>query len=233
MERVAFLLEDTGERLCCLLNPESLVFRRRAGIQPRLSWGDVVTGVNQTDDQLIYSGGGSTELTLDLLFDVSLSGSTIETDDVRALTTPIWNLAENAGNNEGYGGPPLVRFVWGKSWNFSGVVTEAAERLEYFSGNGLPQRSWLRMRMRRVTPQGGAEPTTKVRSTRSKMQPYDYEFPGRLEEVHQVVGGEYLYQIADRFLGDPAKWRELATFNNIDDPLRLSAGSLLNLPALA
>ena len=28
MERVAFLVEDTGERIPCLLNPESLVVRR-------------------------------------------------------------------------------------------------------------------------------------------------------------------------------------------------------------
>ena len=37
MERVAFVVESTGERLGCLLNPESLVLRRLAGIRPRLS----------------------------------------------------------------------------------------------------------------------------------------------------------------------------------------------------
>ena len=31
MERVAFLIEETGERIACLLNPESLVVRRIAG----------------------------------------------------------------------------------------------------------------------------------------------------------------------------------------------------------
>ncbi len=40
MERVAFLIEETGERIGCLLNPDSLVIRRSAGVQPRRSAGD-------------------------------------------------------------------------------------------------------------------------------------------------------------------------------------------------
>lgn len=57
MERVAFLIEDTGERLGCLLNPESLVMRRQAGIRPRQSVGGLVTGADLSDDQLLYCGG--------------------------------------------------------------------------------------------------------------------------------------------------------------------------------
>jgi hypothetical protein len=57
MERVVFLVEDTGERIACLLNPESLVLRRRAGIRQRESGGGVVTGNRMTDDSLIYTGG--------------------------------------------------------------------------------------------------------------------------------------------------------------------------------
>ena len=37
MERAAFLIEDTNQRLECLLNPESLVVRRVAGVRDRLS----------------------------------------------------------------------------------------------------------------------------------------------------------------------------------------------------
>ncbi len=77
MERVAFLIEDTGERIGCLLNPESLVVRRQAGVRARRSAGGLVTGADLADDQLLYSGGGNTELTMNLLFDVSLAGSSI------------------------------------------------------------------------------------------------------------------------------------------------------------
>ena len=117
MERVGFLLE-TGERLSCLLNPESIEIRRRAGVQPRRSVGGILTGRGLTDDPLLYTGGGSTEFKLDLLFDVSVAGSSLQTEDVRHLTLPLWRLAENAVGEDGYGRLPIVRFVWGRAGMF-------------------------------------------------------------------------------------------------------------------
>ena len=35
MERVAFIVDATGERIDCLLNPETLAVRRQAGVRPR------------------------------------------------------------------------------------------------------------------------------------------------------------------------------------------------------
>ena len=143
MERVAFLLEKTGERFGCLLNPESVVVRRLAGVRPRQSTSGPLTGAALKDDPLIYTGGGMTEILLDLLFDVSLGGSTVDTEDVRDLTRRLTELAEGIAGDDKYGQVPLVRFVWGKSWNVLGVVTAIAERLEYFTPSGAPQRSWL------------------------------------------------------------------------------------------
>jgi hypothetical protein len=150
MERVAFLIEETNERLGCLLNPENLVVRRFAGVQTRRSLTGQLTGAGLTDDPLLFTGGGLTELQLDLLFDISLAGSSVRTDDVRDLTRPLWNLAENAASPTNYARLPVVRFIWGKSWNIPGVVIAVAERLEQFSSTGVPNRSWLRMRFVRV-----------------------------------------------------------------------------------
>jgi hypothetical protein len=75
MERVMFLIEGSEERIACLLNPESLEIRRRAGIQPRRLANGVLGGAGLVDDPLLCTGGGSTELRLDLLFDVSVAGS--------------------------------------------------------------------------------------------------------------------------------------------------------------
>ena len=67
--------------------------------------------------------------------------------DVRDLTLPLWRLAENAADRRGgFGGPPLVRFVWGKAWNVLGVIAAVAERVEQFGPDGNPHRSWLRVR---------------------------------------------------------------------------------------
>jgi hypothetical protein len=247
MERAAFLIERTGERLPCLLNPETLVVRRLAGVRPRRSVGGQLTGAGLADDPLLYTGGGTTELTLDLLFDVALATATkspdptssLLTDDVRDLTRPLWQLSENAAGEDGYGRVPLVRFVWGKSWNIAGVVTAVAERYERFSPGGAPGRSWLRMRMLRV-----AEPAPPAASEivpRIPQQLPEIEIPEDQLRIHELTGGssgeevgapvgERLDQLAQRYYGDSAFWRVIAAFNNLDDPTRVPAGTALRIP---
>ena len=41
MERVAFLIDATGERIDCLLNPETFEVSRLAGVRPRSSASDI------------------------------------------------------------------------------------------------------------------------------------------------------------------------------------------------
>ena len=191
MERVAFLHEGSRARIGCLLNPECIVLRRHAGVAPRLSAGGLVTGTALTDDPLVHTGGGKTELDLDLLFDVSLAGSSIQSDDVRDLTRPLWELAENQRIAKGYGKPPLVRFVWGKGWNIPGVVVAVAERLECFTSAGVPRRSWLRMRLRRITEQETVQIAGRadklINGAREPM-PSNIESPGVTPEVHEIIG---------------------------------------------
>jgi hypothetical protein len=178
MERVALVVEATGERLRCLLNPERLVMRRRAGVRARTTGRGGLAGPGLRDDPLLYSGGGYTELELDLLFDTELDDGPlrpVETAsapeaavaatalsaappgapaprDVRELTAALWQLAEtpvDAGPGQRVHAR-LVRFVWGKAWNVPGVITSVAEHLERFGPEGQPTRSWLRLRLVRV-----------------------------------------------------------------------------------
>ena len=141
MERAAFLIEATGERIACLLNPASLVVRRTAGIRPRTSISGVVAGAQMQETPLLATGGGTTELLMDLLFDTSLVRPEPAPENVRDLTGPLWKMAENHRDGRGYGQVPVVRFVWGKAWNVPGVVVAVAERLEQFTQAGSPRRS--------------------------------------------------------------------------------------------
>jgi hypothetical protein len=93
----------TGERIACMLNPEDLIVRRLAGVRPRRSAGGPLTGAGLADDALLFTGGGTTELHLNLLFDVSLASSSAKITDVRDLTYPLWQLAENAADEQNYG----------------------------------------------------------------------------------------------------------------------------------
>jgi hypothetical protein len=249
VERVAFLIEETNQRLSCMLNPEGLVVRRQAGVRSRRSATGNLTGAGLTDDPLLYTGGGRTELQLDVLFDVALADSATTTEDVRDLTGPLWRLAENAARSEGYAQPPVARFIWGKSWNVPGIVVAVSERFEQFNPDGLPQRSWLRLRFVRVAetpPQPSSVPpqlTAPESLNELKDSLPSLDIPEEDVQVHEVVGSggeederattERPDQIAYQYTGDPAVWRLIAIFNGIDDPTHLAAGDLLRIPPLS
>jgi len=248
MERVAFLLE-TGERIPCLLNPDSVVIRRLAGVRSRRSSTGPLTGAGLKDDPLIYTGGGTTEVNLDLLFDVSIAGSSITTEDVRDLTSPLWALAEGSAQDSGSIQPPLVRFVWGKAWNIPGVVVAVAERLENFSADGIPGRSWLRMRLLRVSEPTLPGPDAPTLGPAIPEVPEDKEIPPDQLLVHEVTGGApqtseepqeegeqdeagppaRLDTVAAQYCGYPW-WKPIAQLNNIADPLNVAPGTLLSIP---
>jgi hypothetical protein len=238
VERVAFLVESTGVRIPCLLNPELLVIRRVAGLRPRRAATGQLTGAALADDPLLYTGGGRTELDLSLLFDISLAGANVTTEDVRDLTGPLWNLAENAVADDGFGRPTLVRFVWGKSWNIPGVVAAVAERLENFTPEGLARRSWLRLRMLRVgepaRPVPAPEPLVPagVGPTADDLAgvPPDQFSIGELGGGESPGGSERLDTFLDRHGISPRRWKLVAELNGIDAPSLLAAGTALRLP---
>jgi hypothetical protein len=240
MERVAFVVERTGQRLSCLLNPETVVVRRRAGVRQRESLGGQLTGARLSDDALLFTGGGSTELELDLLFDVTVAGSSIETDDVRQLTRPLWDLAETRRTDDGPPEPELARLVWGKVWNIPGVIAAVAERLDYFTPTGVPRRSWLRLRMLRVSEPGLEEARVKPVEVRPLAEAAAQVAADA--SVHEVLGGiapdgqatgERLDELAFRYYGDASLWRVLASANSVDKLPWLSPGRLLRIPSLA
>ncbi|XXF77103.1 LysM peptidoglycan-binding domain-containing protein [Myxococcaceae bacterium GXIMD 01537] len=242
MDRVAFLLEPSGERIGCLLNPETLVVRRTAGLRSRRALGGGIAGGAPLDDPLLFTGGGCTELLLELLFDVSLLGSTVETEDVRELTAPLWRLAENGQAEDGRARPPRVRFVWGKAWNLPGIVASVAERLEHFAPSGAPRRSWLRMRLLRVDDAPEAEAAAPALSEAGiTAEQVVEQVPPESFEDHEVLGaergpgagGQRLDEIASQYYGDPALWRLIAELNGISDPSQIPPGQVLRLPSAA
>lgn len=243
MERVAFIVERTGQRLSCLLNPETVVVRRRAGVHQRQSLAGQLTGARLADDALLYTGGGSTELELDLLFDVTVAGSSIDTDDVRQLTRPLWDLAETRNEDNGAPRPELARFVWGKVWNIPGVIAAVAERLDYFTATGAPRRSWLRLRMLRVAEPGLEEVAVKGIDVRPLADAAGRIGPSESDtNVHEVLGGragdgqatgERLDELSFRYYGDASMWRVLASANGVEQLPWLRPGRLLRIPSLA
>lgn len=256
MERVILLVEATGSRIPCLLNPESLEIRRWAGITVQAPGISSAEPGDAADAPLAATGGGRTEWQLDLLFDVDLAGAHATVaderwnqalvrrrmsdpdpqsqddrpiEDVRQLTAPLFALAETARSDAGRLSLPLVRVIWGKRWNLPGVVAAVAQRLERFAADGAPRRSWLRMRFLRVAAPISTPPVAPP------PEPADAvavgEALGQTELTTVRVGdSERLDLIAARIYGDPGYWRVIAAVNDLADPQVLLAGTVLRLP---
>jgi hypothetical protein len=266
MERISFLIEASGENISCLLNPESLVQRRKAGVRTLSGATGQITGAGLSDDPVIATGGGVTEYDLDLLFDIDIAkdertgfgapekaglqsdigddevlvraSASTSSEDVRSLTRKIWSLTENVPTtSDRRGAPPTVRMIWGRAWNVLGVVVSVAERLERFTDKGVPKRSWMRIRMRRISeavPRPAAEPPVTPQ--------YEPPVPDAISggslfflEAHVDENGlpvTRLDQMADDVYGDPGAWRIIATANDIENPLAIEEGSVLAMPDL-
>ncbi len=238
MERVTFLVEDSNERLSCLLNPETVVIRRTTGVRPRESLGGLISTDRSGDNPLLFTGAGTTTIELDLVFDVSIPGSSIISQNVRDLTQPIWNLAENQQRSDRMYRPAVCRFIWGKSWNIPGVISAIAEKLESFSPQGIPRRSWLRLRLIRMQQQPTSSllenemwPTEEYQTPNSLIDGLDlFEtpdlqqenlFPDMLNTQPELPENAYerIDLSAFHLTGDPYQWRDIAARYNLADPL--------------
>ncbi|SIM76496.1 hypothetical protein [Micromonospora cremea] len=234
MERVAFLIDSSGERVDCLLNPETVQVTRLAGVRHRAAAGGQLTGSGLADDPLVFTGGGRTELVLDLLFDVDFVEAQVRPGDVRVLTRPLWMLAENSTAEHGWLRPPLVRLVWGKTWNVPGVIIAVAERFDAFTGTGSPRRSWLRLKLVRAAETadqaeaGFAEELAAASTpTAAPGSAVVAAGDGAAEPGRSGVRFDLL---ANDALGSPLRWRLLAEHNRVTDPLAVPAGTTLAVP---
>ncbi|MFV2102400.1 hypothetical protein [Micromonospora sp. LOL_024] len=236
MERVAFLIDTTGERIDCLLNPETVQVTRLAGIRPRSSAGSQLTGAGLADDPLVFTGGGRTELVLDLLFDTDFAEGQVRPADVRALTRPLWMLAENSTVEHGWLRPPPVRLVWGKTWNVPGVIVAVAERFDAFTATGSPRRSWLRLKLVRVAEdanrarEGFAEELSVAQTP--AVAPGTAVVAAGDGTTTADSSGVRFDLLAHDALGSPLRWRLLAEHNRITNPLAVPAGTALAVPPL-
>lgn len=232
MERVAFLVEQSGVRIPCLLNPESVVLRRASGVRPLRGVGGLAGANAMTDDPLLQTGGGTTEIVVDLLFDVSLIETPVAegakpVTDVRTMTLPLWQLTEHS--DPALSGAGIVRFVWGKTWNIRAVIAAIAERLEYFDADGAPGRSWLRMRMLRVDePDPQQQPAVVAPQAQPGAETQVVEVPPEPAEPPP----QRLDELAFRMYGDPSMWKLVAAANGVVDPFHIPAGFTLRLPPL-
>lgn len=179
--------------------------------------GGAATAANNSRDlnapQLVFGGGGSRTLTLQLFFDVTERGTDAdvrtETNKIRALTRIQGDQAE----------PPVCRVSWGKEtpensdFPFDGVATNLTQNFVMFRASGQPVRANLTVVF------------TEFINPKKDKQETDPELT-----TYLVKRGDTLSAIAARLYRGPTLWRTIAEANDIDDPRHLQIGARLVIP---
>lgn len=164
--------------------------------------------------QIEFKKAGAQTLKLSLLFDTYETG-----EDVSRTTNSMWKFmepkTEDSGNKKAP--PPEVAFEWGV-FRFVAVITKMSQKFTLFKSDGTPVRAKV-----------------DVTFTQHKdVNDYPNQNPtsggGPVQRVWSVVRGDRLDNIAARVYGDANKWRAIADYNSITNPLALRPGQRLTIP---
>jgi LysM repeat protein len=182
------------------------------------SW-EPVKIVGSNVPRLEFTSGGSTSLSLDLLFDTFEAGT-----DVRAHTDKIFELTRIAPDTvdsaTGTGRPPRVLFSWGRVFNFPAVITNISIQFTLFLSDGTPVRARVSIGLEEcedADSRPAQNPTTQ----------------GQIgHKAYVVKPGDTIDRIAYQEFGKSNSWRHLADTNDLDDPKNLIPGQVLQIVPL-
>jgi contractile injection system tube protein len=162
------------------------------------------------------TGNTKTKLAVELLFDTTNTGADVRklTEKVSYFIQPDAEAGRGADSNRV---PPAVLFAWG-SFLFPGVVDSMDETLDYFSEEGVPLRATISLGITRQAIKFFFNDNVKAGGAGAPLS------------LEQVKFNDTVQAVAARN-GNPDDWKKMAAANNIDDPLRLSAGALINVNA--
>jgi len=155
-----------------------------------------------------YVRGTARTLAMQLFFDTYESGT-----DVRDYTSQIASLLDADPDLHA---PPICLFNWG-NLSFQGVLERAEQRFTLFFPSGIPARATMDVTFKEFSESGLR--LGKLRSA-------------NFDKRYTVRRGDTLSSIAGLEYGDPKNWRPIAEANAIDDPLALSPGTVLTIPAI-
>lgn len=159
---------------------------------------------------------GPQTLQLNLTFD------TYETDqDVSQETRKLWKLMMTKTHKDSQRGkksePPQVAFEWG-SFQFVAYITSMTQKFTLFRKNGMPVRAQVNVTFTQYTDVEDYKPQNPTSGA------------GEHEQIWRITAGDRLDMIAAEIYGDATKWRLIADYNKIGNPLNLHAGARLRIP---
>ena len=157
---------------------------------------------------LQFIRGNSEDLRMQLFLDTTDSG-----EDVNKYLKKIHALIDVDGDLHA---PPVCQFQWG-SLIFDCVLTSLTQQLLLFDTNGKPLRATVDVVFK-------AYRNAEIQLKKIKHSTADYT------KYRTFVQGDLLSSIAGEEYHDPGMWRLIAGENNIDDPLSVAPGTVLEIP---
>ena len=199
---------DEKSRLTVQFNPETLKVSYANQLAQPEGGGDKRGAQAQ-----LFVGAGTTKLTCQLWFDVSVpqppqQGQPGPVDDVRKLTNKVSFFITPRLDEKKKFVPPAVRFLWG-SFQFDGIMEAVEESLEYFSPDGKPLRA-----------------TVSITLTQQKILVFPPIPPGGKptpgsQLAPQIPSGKSVQQVKGK------GWQKDAARNGIENPRRPPPGQRL------
>jgi hypothetical protein len=205
---------DGGKKIDVQFNPDSLkVTYANQVAQP--DSGDQAAGTSGIQ----FVGAGTTKLALTLWFDVT-SMTDNPVDDVRRLTKDVIHFMTPKASEQDASklAPPGTRFSWG-SFMFDGMIEGLEETLEYFSPDGKPLRASMSVTLSQQKILVSKFDSANTAKARAGQRPFASAKQG--DSLQNMAGAA----------GKGGDWQSIASANGIEDPLRLSAGAMIDLNA--
>lgn len=158
---------------------------------------------------------------------IKLNGIWIEGQAAVAATVPkLWDWLEPTsatGSTAGGGAatenqPKVLHLQMGAgdgSLDLTCLLKAVGVSYTRFSAASLPSRALVSLSLERAPSTNQPSPTAGGAPDSS---------------AHVLTQGESLPQVANDTCGSPDAWRDVATSNNVDDPLKVSNGQTMHLP---
>lgn len=165
-----------------------------------------------------YVGGINSTLSLALYYDTTDNmGQTGVGDGKKSVMSYVSDLDVLLQVEGDLHKPPEVEFIWG-DFSYRGVVSALNKEFTYFETDGSPLRVKMDLTIRRVPGVSSAQKDPPNSPDRTKYR--------------RVQAGMSLWRMAWDEYGDCERWKDIASCNGLMNPLDVSPGQMLKLPAL-
>lgn len=209
LEKAKIISLNTGKILIFQFNPEQYTLSKQ------ISWNSTPNKGKDVGESE-YSSGQPASLSLKLLFDTTETGL-----DVRLEYAILMELTKPKSLIPGFktDEPPKCRFIWGKIPSFTAVITNVSQTFTMFLGDGTPVRARVDVTLQEVKD----ELDLPFQNPTSRSEP---------RKTRQVRLGDRIDLLAYEEYGDANYWLALAEANDLENPLTLEPGQILNIPVL-